>query len=265
VTRDLDGAASDPPNWGRWFRLIDVDRPVGNVVMNGADDKPLLVLSREGEGRVSLLLSDHAWLWARGFEGGGPHVDLLRRLAHWLMKEPDLEEEALRARARAGELTVERQTMADTTEPVTIRSPSGTAETITLNAAEPGLWRASVPAREIGLYRIEQGDKRAFAHVGAPNPREFIDARSTDEKLRPVADATGGLIKRMADSSGELTLPRIVPVRSRGTLSGSDWIGIRMTEASVLRGVDRLPLFAGFLGLALLLGTLAATWYREGR
>jgi hypothetical protein len=265
VTRDLEGAASDPPNWGRWFRLIDVDRPVGNVVMNGADEKPLLVLSREGEGRVALLLSDHAWLWARGYEGGGPHVDLLRRLGHWLMKEPDLEEEALRARARAGELTVERQTMADTTEPVTIRSPSGEAETITLGAAEPGLWRAAVPAREIGLYRIEQGDKRAFAHVGAANPREFIDARSTEEKLRPVADTTGGLIKRMTDSSGALALPRIVPVRSSGTMSGSDWMGIRMTEASVLRGVDRLPLFAGLLGLAILLGTLAATWYREGR
>jgi hypothetical protein len=265
VTRDLEGGAADPPNWGRWFRLIDVDRPNGSVIMSGADDKPLLVLNREGEGRVALLLSDHAWLWARGFEGGGPHVDLLRRLGHWLMQEPDLEEEALRASARAGELTVERQTMADTTEPVTIRSPSGASQTVTLSTVEPGLWRASVPADEIGLYRVEQGERRAFAHVGAANPREFIDARSTDEKLKPVAEATGGMIKRMADSSGNLTLPRIIPVRPGGVASGSDWMGIRMTEASVLRGVNRLPLFAGFLGLAILLGAVAATWYREGR
>jgi hypothetical protein len=265
VTRDLEGAASDPPNWGRWFRLIDVDRPNGNVIMSGPEEKPLLVLNREAEGRVALLLSDHAWLWARGFEGGGPHVDLLRRLAHWLMQEPDLEEEALRATARAGELVVERQTMADTTEPVTIRSPSDVVDTVTLEAAEPGLWSASVPAREIGLYRVEQGDKRAFAHVGAPNPREFIDARSTAEKLKPLADTTGGLVQRMADESGDLQLPRIVPVRSGGVMSGSDWMGIRMTEASVLRGVSRLPLFAGFLGLAILLGIVSATWYREGR
>jgi hypothetical protein len=265
VTRDLEGSSADPPNWGRWFRLIDVDRPNGSVVMSGADDKPLLVLNREGEGRVALLLSDHAWLWARGFEGGGPHVDLLRRLGHWLMQEPDLEEEALRASARAGELTVERQTMADTTDPVIVRTPSGVAQTVTLSAAEPGLWRASVPADEIGLYRVEQGERRAFAHVGAANPREFIDARSTDEKLKPITDATGGLVTRMADASGNLTLPRIIPVRPGGVASGSDWMGIRMTEASVLRGVDRLPLFAGFLGLALLLGAVAATWYREGR
>jgi hypothetical protein len=266
VTRDLDGSDSDPPDWGRWFRLIDVDRPDGNVVMSGPEDKPLLVLAREGEGRVALLLSDHAWLWARGYEGGGPHVDLLRRLAHWLMKEPDLDEEALRAEAHAGELIVERQTMADTTGPVTVRSPSDAVETVTLGAVEPGLWRATLPAREIGLYRVEQGEERAFAHVGAPNPREFIDARSTDEKLKPLVDQSGGLIRRMSDQSGGLALPRIVPIRSSGgAMSGADWLGIGMTEASVLRGIDRLPLFAGLLGLAILLSVLAATWYREGR
>jgi hypothetical protein len=265
VTRDLAGGDSDPPHWGRWFRVIDVDKPTGEVIMRGAEDKPLLVLNRQGKGRVALLLSDHAWLWARGFEGGGPHVDLLRRLAHWLMQEPDLEEEALRASARAGDLVIEQQTMADTSQPVTVRSPSGTTETATLQAVEPGLWRTTVPAREIGLYRVEQGDKRAFAHVGAANPREFIDARSTAEKLAPLAKETGGRIARIADAEGAMTLPRIVPVRPGGVTSGKDWIGIRMTEASILRGVDRLPLFAGLLGLALLLGAFAATWYREGR
>ncbi|MBZ0226987.1 MAG: hypothetical protein K8F58_00825, partial [Bauldia sp.] len=179
VTRDLAGSAFDPPHWGRWFRLIDVERPEGDVVMKGVGGKPLLVLGREGKGRVALLLSDHAWLWARGFEGGGPHVDLLRRLGHWLMKEPDLEEEALRAEASGTDLTIERQTMGDDNPPVAIRSPSGKVETVTLQAAEPGLWRAAIAAREIGLYRVEQGDEFAFAHVGAANPREFTDARST--------------------------------------------------------------------------------------
>jgi hypothetical protein len=181
------------------------------------------------------------------------------------MQEPDLEEEALRASARAGDLVIEQQTMADTSQPVTVRSPSGTTETMTLQAVEPGLWRTTVPAKEIGLYRVEQGDKRAFAHVGAANPREFIDARSTAEKLAPLAKETGGRIARIADAEGAMTLPRIVPVRPGGVTSGKDWIGIRMTEASILKGVDRLPLFAGLLGLALLLGAFAATWYREGR
>jgi hypothetical protein len=190
------------------------------------------------------------------------------------MKEPDLEEEALRAAARAGGLTIEQQTMADTATPVTVRKPSGATQTVTLAAAEPGLWRATVVADELGLYRVEQGDKRAFAHVGAANPREFTDARSTAEKLEPLVEETGGRIARMADASGNLTLPRIVPVRSTTATAGSDWIGIRMTEASVLKGISRIPLFTGFIalfgiaglfGLLALLGLPFATWLREGR
>jgi hypothetical protein len=273
VTRDLEGSASNPPHWGRFFRLIDVDKPDGSVVMDGAGDRPLLVLKREEKGRVAMLLSDQMWLWARGFEGGGPHVDLLRRLAHWLMKEPDLEEEALRASARGGNLVVEQQTMADTSQPVTVRKPSGATQSVTLAPVEPGLWRASVPVDEIGLYRVEQGDKRAFAHVGAANPREFIDARSTPAILAPLVEATHGRIARMGTADA-LTLPRIVPVRSATAMSGSDWIGIRMTDASVLKGITRVPLFTGFLalfGVAGLFGLLAlvglpfATWIREGR
>jgi hypothetical protein len=272
VTRDLEGSQSDPPAWGRWFRLIDVEESAeGTVVMKGADDKPLLILNRVEEGRVALLLSDHAWLWARGYEGGGPHVDLLRRLAHWLMQEPDLEEEALRASARLGELTIERQTMAEEAEPVTVRTPSGEAVTVTLRPAEPGLWRATLPADEIGLYRIEQGERRAFAHVGAANPREFIDARSTDALLSPIVAATGGRIARMAEADGALDLPRIVPIRGGSTFAGSDWMGVRMTEASVLKGIIRVPLFGGYAGPAAFLALLvllllpALTWFREGR
>ncbi len=132
VTRDLEGSDSDPPHWSQWFRLVDTRNPTGTAVMQGPDNKPLLILSREGEGRVALLLSDQLWLWARGFEGGGPHLDLLRRLSHWLMKEPDLEEEALRLIVSGHELLVRRQTMADEVSPVTLTSPSGTAATLKL-------------------------------------------------------------------------------------------------------------------------------------
>ncbi|SDB47506.1 DUF7408 domain-containing protein [Bauldia litoralis] len=271
VTRGLKGGNFDPPEWGRWFRVIDVGAPEGDTVMSAADDKPLLVLNRVGEGRVAMLLSDHAWLWARGYEGGGPHVDLLRRLAHWLMKEPDLEEEVLRATARGGELTIERQTMGEDTTPVTVRTPSGATKTVTLDPVEPGLWSATLPGDEIGLYRIEQGDKRAFAHVGAANPREFIDARSTDRLLAPLSEATGGRIARMSDGDGAPIVPRIVPIRSGATFSGSDWIGVRMTEASVLKGIVRVPLLGGYAGPAAFLALLvllflpAFTWFREGR
>ena len=138
VTRGLEGADQDPPHWSRWFRLVDTRAAKGTAVMQGPDNKPLLLLSREGEGRVALLLSDHIWLWARGYEGGGPHIDLLRRLSHWLMKQPDLEEEALRLMVRGRDLTVQRQTMADTVNDVTLTTPSGKTRTLTLTPARAG-------------------------------------------------------------------------------------------------------------------------------
>src|SRR6059058_3810156 len=133
VTRGLEGAEQDPPHWSRWFRLVDSRASKGTTVMQGPENKPLLLLSREGEGRVALLLSDHIWLWARGYEGGGPHIDLLRRLSHWLMKQPDLEEEALRLIVRGRDLTVQRQSMADSVSDVTLTTPSGKTRTVTLD------------------------------------------------------------------------------------------------------------------------------------
>jgi hypothetical protein len=264
VTRGLTGADTNPPHWSRWFRLVDTSNANGTAVMQGPDDKPLLLLSREGEGRVALLLSDHIWLWARGYEGGGPHLDLLRRLSHWLMKQPDLEEEALRLSARGRDLTVQRQTMAEEVSPVTLTSPSGKTSTLTLDAAEPGVWRTTVAANELGLWRANDGKLDALVNIGPANPREFAEVTSTTDVLAPLATATGGDARRL-ESSGGVNVPRVLPVRSTDTFHGDDWIGVKMRDASVVRGIGVLPMFAGLLGLLLLVGSLAATWLREGR
>jgi hypothetical protein len=264
VTRGLEGAGDDPPHWSRWFRLVDSRVAKGTTVMQGPENKPLLLLSREGEGRVALLLSDHIWLWARGYEGGGPHIDLLRRLSHWLMKQPDLEEEALRLIVRGRDLTVQRQTMSDTVSDVTLTTPSGKSRTVTLSPAEPGVWRSTIEANELGLWRASDGTLNALANVGPANPREFTEVTSTTEVLAPLANATGGDVVRVERGSG-VHLPRIVAVRSSDTYHGDDWLGLRTREASVVRGIGVLPVFAGLIGLLLLVGALAATWMREGR
>jgi hypothetical protein len=264
VTRGLEGADQDPPHWSRWFRLVDSRMSKGTTVMQGPDNKPLLLLSREGEGRVALLLSDHIWLWARGYEGGGPHIDLLRRLSHWLMKQPDLEEEALRLIVRGRDLTVQRQTMSDTVSDVTLTTPSGKTRTVTLAPAEPGVWRSTIEANELGLWRASDGTLNALANVGPANPREFTEVTSTTEVLAPLANATGGGVVRVERGSG-VHLPRVVAVRSSDTYHGDDWLGLRTREASVVRGIGVLPVFAGLIGLLLLVGVLAATWMREGR
>src|SRR6202040_3202202 len=264
VTRGLEGGDEAPPHWSRWFRVVDSRASKGTTVMHGPDNKPLLVLSREGDGRVALLLSDHIWLWARGFEGGGPHLDLLRRLSHWLMKEPDLEEEALRLTMSGRNLVVRRQTMADSVADVTLTSPSGASRVLKLEPTEPGVWEKSIVANELGLWRATDGKLNALVNIGPANPREFAEVTSTTEVLASITAATGGDARRLDDGGG-LNVPRIVAVRSGDTYKGDDWIGLKMREASVVRGIGVLPVFAGLLGLLLLVGSLALTWAREGR
>lgn len=264
VTRGLEGSASEPPHWSRFFRTVDTRNSVNPPVMTGADGKPLLFLSRFGEGRVALLLSDHIWLWARGYEGGGPHLDLLRRMSHWLMKQPDLDEEALRLQVQGKDLVVVRQTMADSVQPVSVTSPSGVSHDLTLSPGDPGQWRASLPASELGLWQATDGTLKALINVGPTNPKEFSEVTSTVDTLKPLTQATGGDAVRVVDGAS-VELPRILPVRSASVFHGDNWMGVRMRDASVVKGVGVLPIFAGLIGLLLLLGAFAATWAREGR
>ena len=264
MTRALEGAETSPPHWSRFFRMVDTREARGTAVMNGPDNQPLLVLSREGEGRVALLLSDHIWLWARGFEGGGPHLDLLRRLSHWLMKQPDLEEEALRLSRQGKQLLVRRQTMAESVNDVTLTAPSGATQTLTLKPSEPGLYQGVIDANELGLWRATDGQLTALINIGPANPREFAEVTSTTDVVAPLANATGGDARRLADRGGT-NVPRVLAVRTTDTFKGDDWIGLKMRDASIVRGIGVLPLFAGLIGMLLLIGSLAATWAREGR
>ncbi|MDO6964255.1 hypothetical protein [Rhizobium alvei] len=265
VTRGLHGAESEPPHWGRWFRSVAVNPPDGNVIMDGPDKSPLLVLSRVGEGRIAMLLSDQGWLWARSFEGGGPHVDLYRRIAHWLMKEPALEEEALTARGRGREIEVTRQTLGPAPKEAIIRAPDGTETTLALKQAEPGLYRGTFKTRSTGLFEVRNDKFATLVHVGAVDAPEFREMISTEDKLKPLAEASKGIVHRLDDGSGTISLPQILTVRGQVRIDDPNRMVIRMTDETVLKGITSLPLFGGLLGLGLLLLGFGATWWREGR
>jgi hypothetical protein len=260
VTRALPGSEGETPSWGRWFRIVNAAANTGDVVMNGPEDKPLLVLSRQGEGRVAQMLSDHGWLWARGFEGGGPQTELLRRIAHWLMKEPDLEEEALSGAQAGGKLTIERRTMADKADPVTVTLPSGKTETVPLAEEVPGIWRGRIDITEAGLHRLGDGKLKAVAAAGDADAREASEIATTATKLAPVAAATGGGISWIEDG-----MPRLVKVDPGRTMAGSGWLGLRANNAYRVTAVTELPLFSTLLSLAALLMAACSMWYREGR
>lgn len=268
VSRDLPGGGIEPPNWGRWFRSIEVDGIEGNTILNGPNQSPLLVLNRVVDGRVAMLLSDHSWLWSRGFEGGGPHVALYRRIAHWLMQEPALEEEALFAETvNNDEIHITRQTMSDDAEPIQMISPSGQAQEIILDQTAAGKFEIRQKVSEVGLHQLIDGELSTLVHVGAVDAPEFKQVISTTQTLIPISTQSKGIVKRVVDGNS-ITLPQIVPVRqlpNRLNGNNNDRMLLRMSNETVLVGVTQVPLLGGLLGLAALLTILSATWYREGR
>ena len=268
VTANLPqaGGPDKEPDWGRWFRLVTSRTERGNAVLSGAEDRPLVILDRVGEGRVAQLMSDHLWLWNRGIDGGGPQPELVRRVAHWLMKEPDLEEEALRATAVGGRIEVTRRTLANTFPQVAMTNPGtppngGETRTLDLKQSAPGLGVAVVDVDKPGLYRFDDGTLRTVAAVGSPDPLEFSDVRATDAKLKPLVDATNGALMWLTDQ----TDPDIRAVRPGRAAGGSDWIGVRRNEGYTVAGINQLPLLPGILVALAFLMAIGSAWWREGR
>ncbi len=246
--------------WGRWFRQIETASRTGHTLMQGPGSRPLLVLDRTGEGRVATMLSDHIWLWARGFEGGGPHAELMRRLAHWLMKEPDLEEERLRAEVREGKLHIVRRSLRDAPATITVTTPTGVVETYPVTTSKTGVAELVVQASKTGLYRVSDGEREALAAAGSLNPIEFADLRATPEFLAPLADATGGGIQWIRDG-----LPDFRKVRRNRDRSGKGWLGLIDNKAYVVTGVSEFPLVPPALFMICILLLLMCAWWKEGR
>jgi hypothetical protein len=262
VTDDLPGAgpAGGEPSWGRWFRQVDSHVQRGVTVMSGDHGEPLLVLDRVGKGRVAQLLSDEMWFWARGFEGGGPQAELLRRLAYWLMKEPDLEEDDLRAAVEGERLVVTRQSLEPDDSPVTVTAPDGSSRSLKLAPESGGRSSGSLAISEMGLYRVTVGGRTALAAAGPLNPVEFADVRTTPDKLAPIVGATGGGIFWV----GSGKMPEIRRVAPERAAAGRDWMGFRANGDYIVAGFSETPLLPGIAALLLIVGGLIAAWRREG-
>ncbi|RVT86577.1 hypothetical protein DXV76_00345 [Rhodobacteraceae bacterium CCMM004] len=259
VTQGLDGGGADP-DWGRWFRQIELAPGGGQVVMQGIDDTPLLVLDRVGEGRVALLGSDHAWLWTRGYEGGGPQLELLRRLAHWMMKEPELDEEALDATAEGQTMTIERRTLAESVGDVEVTAPDGTVTVVPLDEVAPGRFVAEVTGPEIGLYRLREGDRETVIALGPSAPREFEETVASGALLSPAVAALRGGTLALSDGAPDLRM-----VREGRPAAGRGWIGITPRAAYRTADVSVIPLVPAWLFLLLAALLSVGAWLREGR
>ncbi|SMP02417.1 DUF7408 domain-containing protein [Shimia sagamensis] len=250
----------DQDTWGRWLRQIEVTPEAGDVLMTGSDDRPLLVLNRVEEGRVALLASDHAWLWARGYEGGGPQLELLRRLAHWMMGEPELEEEALSAEPTGQTLRIVRRSLEEAVGPLTITTPSGDAVTLEMFESTPGQFETVFEGPEMGLYRLVQDDLETVVGLGPAAPREFEATIASAEALTPLLKTTRGGVLALEDG-----VPGVRNVREGRPAAGRNWIGLTAREAFETLDVARAPLLPGWLVLLLASGFILMGWLREGR
>ena len=256
LEREWDG------DWGRWMRQIDVtpEEGRGQIVMSGVEDRPLLVLDRVGEGRVALMASDHAWLWNRGYEGGGPQLELLRRLAHWMMKEPELEEEALWADPTGQTMRIVRRSLKEEVPPVTITTPSGETVELPLEEVSPGRFETVYRGPDIGLYRLENGEQKAVIGLGPSAPREFEQTIASGEALAPVIETMRGGVTEISQG-----LPSIRDVRPGRPAAGRGWIGLTPRQAYVTQDVTLTALLPPWLVLLLAAGLILAAWLREGR
>ena len=263
VTAGLPGwREQGDPEWGRWYRTIDTASVQGAPLMSDERGAPLLLLERIEQGRVALFLSDQIWLWSRGHDGGGPHAELLRRIAHWLMKEPELEEEDLTAHVEAGRLTVERRsTEASPPEEITVTDPDGNASRMRLAPAGGGRSTLTLPAETPGVWQATDGRRTAFAAAGAANPPEVADLRATATLMQGVARATGGSARFLVPAG----VPELRRVEAGRDAAGGSWIGLRRNRDHVVTGVAALPLLPPWLALPLILGVAVVAWRREGR
>jgi hypothetical protein len=266
VTEGLEAMSPPPatgegPGWGRWFRLVDTTVPDGaEVLMTGLDDRPLLTLNRVGEGRVALIASDQSWLWDRGYEGGGPQAELLRRLAHWMMKEPELEEEALWVEPTGQTMLIIRRTLEETAPDVTVTAPDGTDTVLPLTEVSPGRFEALWTAPDVGLYRLTNGTLDSVIALGSAAPKEFEQTIATGNLLEPAVDDTRGGIVNISDGAIDLR-----SVREGRPAAGRGWLGIMPRGAYRTAAVSIAPIMPAWAFLLIASLLTVGAWLREGR
>lgn len=259
VTADLAGRA----RWGEWLTQTPVSAQRGKTLMTGKDGMPLLVIDEIEKGRTAVVASDNVWMWAKGGQTAGPYGDLLRNVAHWLMKEPELEEDYLKASATGHTLTVARRPgEAKQEQSVEVTFPSGKKQTLALTTARDGWIEGSMTVDENGIYTASRDERKAFVVVGTAQSEEYSDVMTTPARLQETVNKTGGGFIWYQEQP-EFSLRR---VSKEGKLAGDNWLGLRRSEAYAVTAVSTRAVFGNELFLLIALLAVAGVWvFESGR
>ena len=261
ITADFQG--NEDQAWGPWYRVIDNDPIGGDVLMDGPEGVPLFVIDKVQDGRVAMLMSDQAWLWAKGHEGGGPYREMFRRTAHWLMGEPELDAETLTAVRDGDDLVITRRSLDDVDSRVVVVAPDGTRKRVTLDRIADGLYRATTPLNGQGAYRLSNDEISTITAVGSLNPKEYENLLPTEDILAPLSEATNGLVKSVELSASNI--PAIRRPRAGRSMAGSNWMGLISHDAYAVTKSRRTPLAPGLFLFVFFFIFMAWAWRREGK
>lgn len=249
------------PKWGRWMRQVDLRPESGDTLMDGLDHKPLLILDRVQKGRVAQIASDHIWLWSRGFDNGGPHAELLRRVVHWLMKEPELDERAMNVIVHHDTIIVRKHIYDHESEVVTMTKPDGSTARFKLEPTTEGWLEHRIKAEALGIYGFaDEAGERRYAIIGDINPPELFSVKTTPDRLTPLMAASGGGAVWLDD----VPEPRVRLLTNSRSYAGNNWVGLRRNSGYTVTGVRDIALMPEWASLLALLCLLTFAWWREG-
>lgn len=256
------GLAGGQAAWGPWYRIIESEVIGGDILMSGPSGEPLLIIDRVKDGRVATLMSDQAWLWSKGHEGGGPYNELFRRVAHWLMGEPELEAERLDVQIENDTLKVERFSIRDNAKTVKVTAPDGSVKQVRLKKVTDGYFQAIIPSSGQGAYKLDDGEVSTIAAIGQLNPVEFSNLLPDTERIKPLTDISGGALFPIAPND---TLPQIRQVRQSASRAGDDFLGFVKREQYEVRESRRAPLLPPIIYFLLFILGMGGAWYKEGK
>ena len=109
ITKSLFNEFKDYGKWYEMNKISDInDRAL--TLLLGIDKNPLLTINRINNGRIAQIYSHNLWLWTKtNNNNGGPYNLLIKNLAHWLMKEPTLEENKLTATINEKDIIINKR------------------------------------------------------------------------------------------------------------------------------------------------------------
>ena len=265
VTANLQDINEDQEenNWGSWYRMVEGIAVDGDVLLEGPEKRPLLVLNRIGQGRVAQILSDQSWIWTRSEENKGPQADLLRRLVHWLMKEPDLEENELSAKFENNTLIIKRNSLVPDLKPVTTISPNNEINKIELVDIGNGQQIASILEPEPGIWKLSSGNSSISIIIGNYNSFEYLDVRANDYDIKPISEHTLGSINWI-NANNNYQVPKI-NFLDKEKIKKNNNINLIKNKQFYVKSLDQISIMPWYLALILSILLLFIGWYRESR